>query len=512
LNVVQGNYIGTNPAGTSSVANLGIGVGIFDGAQSNTIGGLAPGASNLISGNSGQGVVIAGPGANQNLVQGNFIGVNAAGTAAVSNGSVGAQISGGAQSNTIGGNVPAARNIISGNTSFDAQIDSPATSLNIVAGNYIGLNAAGLAAIANNNNGVGIFAAAQNNTIGGTSGGARNFISGHAQFGVLVADAGTSGNLIEGNTIGLNVAGTAVPNTNPGVAFSNSAQSNTLGGTALGASNLISGNANEGVAVYSFMSSTIRDAIRRNSIVGNGGVGLALYNGGNNTQPAPTLASAILGNAGNVGGTDVAGTLTGSAASTAFTLEFFANPPGSDEGQFFVGSASVMTNGSGTATFTSPSIHLVAAVPKNYLITATATDPNGNTSQFSSTQLVTATDSDGDGMPDNYEAANPGVTDPNADNDGDGLTNYQEMLAGTDPRSGATRFQITLTAGNGNDIQLTFCSVIGKTYRLEYRSDLVAGSWLTLSDQIFATSTSTQVTDPGVRSLGKRYYRLVVEP
>ena len=158
-----------------------------------------------------------------------------------------------------------------------------------------------------------------------------------------------------------------------------------------------------------------------------------------------------------------------------------------------------MTNGSGTVTFTSPPIHLVAAVPKNYLITATATDPNGNTSQFSSTQLVTATDSDGDGMPDNYETANPGVTDPNADNDSDGLTNYQEMLAGTDPRSGANRFQITLTAGSGSDIQITFRSVVGKTYRLEYRTDLIAGSWLTLSDQIFATTTSTQVSDSGAR-------------
>jgi hypothetical protein len=73
-------------------------------------------------------------------------------------------------------------------------------------------------------------------------------------------------------------------------------------------------------------------------------------------------------------------------------------------------------------------IHLIAAAPKSYLITATATDPNGKASQFSTTRFATATDTDGDGMPDNYEAAHPGATDPNADNDGDGLTIFRKCL------------------------------------------------------------------------------------
>ena len=70
------------------------------------------------------------------------------------------------------------------------------------------------------NNGVAVYGGAQNNVIGGTSGGARNFISGHAQYGLFIADAGTTGNLVQGNTIGLNVVGSAKPNSNPGVALS----------------------------------------------------------------------------------------------------------------------------------------------------------------------------------------------------------------------------------------------------------------------------------------------------
>jgi hypothetical protein len=524
-NLVVGNYIGTDKTGTIAKPN-GAGVSIFGGARFNTIGGTTASARNVVSGNNFQGVVIGGVantqgatmGPMQNLVQGNYVGLQKDGLTALGNASVGVDLNGAAQSNTVGGSSPGSGNVIAANAFHDLDIGGNNTNANVVAGNFIGLDKDGNNAIANNNNGVGIFSGAKNNIIGGTSPGARNFISGHAHYGVFISDSGTTGNLIQGNTIGLNVNGVARPNTNPGnfetaVGVFNGAQSNTIGGSALGASNIIADNTNEGVAIFD--PTTIKNAISRNSIFGNHirGIGMgSLYNNSNNNQASPGLSSAILGNSGNVGGTDVGGTLSGSAASTAFTIEFFANPAGNDEGQFFVGSASVMTNGSGTATFTSPPIHLIAAVPKNYLITATATDPNGNTSQFSSTQVVTATDSDGDGMPDNYEAANPGVTDPNADNDGDGLTNYEEMLAGTDPRSGANRFQITLTAGNGSDIQVTFRSVIGKTYRLEYRPDLIAGNWLTLADQIFATSTSTQVTDTGAHSLGKRYYRLVVVP
>lgn len=392
LNFVQGNYIGTDITGATAVANGYSGVGIFNSASSNTIGGTAPGAVNLISGNSEQGIAMGGVasgqtiGPTQNIVEGNYIGVNAAGTAALSNGSAGVDIFDTAQSNSIGGTVTGARNVIAGNTYQDVAISESNTNANVVLGNYIGLDKTGMVAISNDNSGVGIFNGAQNNVIGGVAAGARNYISGHAQYGLFIANAGTNGNSVQGNVIGLNVSSAAVPNSTEGVAIYDAAQSNTIGGTAAGAGNIISGNLAEGVALYNYTSpnSTIGNAIYGNSIFANS-FGIYLYNGANNNQTAPVLGSAVGGTPSNPIGTDVGGTLI-SAANTQFRLEFFSSPSG-NEGQTFLGSSSVTTNASGSASFKAS---LASVVTGGYVITATATDPNGNTSQFSAPLGVTA--------------------------------------------------------------------------------------------------------------------------
>ncbi|MGD0205284.1 MAG: LamG-like jellyroll fold domain-containing protein [Dehalococcoidia bacterium] len=108
-NVVQGNYIGTDVAGTADVGNSLAGLYI-DGAPGNTIGGTAAGAGNVISGNT-TGVWILGSGATGNLVQGNYIGTDVTGTAALGGPGHGVDIRG-APSNTIGGTTAAARNVI----------------------------------------------------------------------------------------------------------------------------------------------------------------------------------------------------------------------------------------------------------------------------------------------------------------------------------------------------------------------------------------------------------------
>lgn len=115
-NTVTGNYIGTNAAGTAPLGNSAGGVVINNSATSNTIGGSATGAGNVISGNAGCGVCIANS-ASSNVVQGNLIGTNASGSGSIANTDDGVQIHSGANDNTIGGVAPGQGNTIAFNTS-----------------------------------------------------------------------------------------------------------------------------------------------------------------------------------------------------------------------------------------------------------------------------------------------------------------------------------------------------------------------------------------------------------
>ena len=242
-NVVEGNYIGTDATGANPLPNTLSGVGIID-ASNNTIGGTAAGAGNVISGNGSDGVFI---GTNQgtatgNLVAGNYIGTDVTGTKALGNKYAGVEIADSASHNTIGGTTAGDRNVISGSVQGGGVfIDGSATG-NLVAGNYIGTDVTGTKALGNALVGVEI-ADSANNTIGGTAAGDRNVISGSPQGGVLI-DGFATGNLVAGNYIGTDVTGTkALGNALAGVEIRDSAWNNTIGGTAAGDRNVISGSA-----------------------------------------------------------------------------------------------------------------------------------------------------------------------------------------------------------------------------------------------------------------------------
>jgi hypothetical protein len=235
-NTIQGNFIGTNPAGNTTSATLANfdGVLIFNANGNGILG-------NLISGNN-VGVVIAADGgtggvgngvSSGNLVQGNFIGTDVTGATALGNTNEGVLIQGGdspstvtgvtdgnADGNLVGGVDTVtgrtlggqAGNLISGNgaqgvTIFQATAGSKASG-NLVEGNYIGTNAGGTSAVVNTGDGVRIDAAASN-TVGGTVAGTANLLSGNGGGfgagqsnlnGVLIDQAGASGNLVEGTT------------------------------------------------------------------------------------------------------------------------------------------------------------------------------------------------------------------------------------------------------------------------------------------------------------------------
>lgn len=260
-NVVRGNYIGTDISGAVALPNY-YGVAIIGGATNNAVGGDTPGACNLISGNGHTGILLQSTGTMSNAVQGNYIGTDVSGTALLGNGLFGVVVDWGAMDNTIGGIASGARNLISGNGLVGVWIQNQGTVSNTVSGNYIGTDISGASALPNYLAGVAIITGTTNNTIGGIAPGARNLISGNGRAGVWIQDAGTMRNAVMGNYIGTNVSGTtALPNYD-GVEIYGGAASNTVGGSAAGARNLISGNSRAGVWMQDAGTSS-------NTILGN---------------------------------------------------------------------------------------------------------------------------------------------------------------------------------------------------------------------------------------------------
>jgi CSLREA domain-containing protein len=330
------------------------------------------------------------------IVAGNYIGTNAAGTAAQGNTGSGVFVETGAN-NTVGGTISADRNVISGNGGHGVRIEGANGNSHRIFGNLIGTDATGTAALGNSNFGVAIIASNSNN-VGGTNAAARNVISGNGG-GVLISGGGAGANLVRGNFIGTQADGvSALPNLSSGVAVVNSAGGNQIGGTAAGAGNVIAFNGGDGVSV----SSGTNNRVLSNPIHTNGtnaqhlGIDLDADGtspndagdadaGANDLQNFPVLNSA----ASNGSATNVAGSLN-SAASTVFRVEFFSNAAcdlgGNGEGAQFLGTEDVTTDGNGNAAFNVVLPNLAAG----QAVTATATDPSGNTSEFSACRAVVA--------------------------------------------------------------------------------------------------------------------------
>lgn len=388
-NTIIGNFVGTNPTGTTrspngTFPNSGYGI-MIQSSSNNLIGSTSLADRNVTSGNALDGILIIGTvtaPATGNIVQNNFVGVAADGkssvgnrtepapapSAAEGNNLFGIEISGG-NNNTIGGTVASARNVV-GLNGAGIQVNNGGQS-NTIQGNYAGVGADGVTPAGNLLNGI---------VVRSSNG-----------FGVPL--------------------GPAQPN-EPGASF------NLIGGTTAGAGNLVEFNGTGGIAIYGNPVSAsgqanIGNAIKGNSVFLNGRnylgasssplplLGIDLTNGftfprddgftandskghgtpsaPNNFQNFPVLTSAT----SSGGTTNITGTLN-SAPNSMFRVEFFASDPDPlglpAEGQQFLGSANALTDANGNAILNSS---LSVSVSNGRIVTATATDAIGNTSEFS---------------------------------------------------------------------------------------------------------------------------------
>ena len=392
---VLGNFIGTTAAGTAALPNFGQGV-----LGNPTVGGLAPGARNLISGNQGYGIEFF---LNDGVIQGNFIGTDVSGTVPLPN-VIGVVIRGGSHS-LVGGSAPGAGNLISGNLgagiaflhsvgSFPNPFDIAPVD-NIVQGNLIGTDVSGSQALPNGEDGVFFqptnsgFSALRN-LIGGAISGAANVISGNLGNGVGVFGP-VAATTVRGNFIGTALDGQSpLGNGKNGIALG--ARPSSFGSTA-SIANKVAFNSLRGISVTG-----TAQRLSGNSIHENGQLGIDLGENGptpndpgdgdtgpNELQNFPVLTAAF----GFNGNLTIYGSLN-SLASSSFALQFFAtqapDSSGFGEGKVFLGQAQLTTNSSGDAAF-----NVTFPLPSNVAsVSATAIDSSGNTSEFSAAAPISS--------------------------------------------------------------------------------------------------------------------------
>jgi hypothetical protein len=343
----------------------------------------------------GAGVLING-GASGCTVKGAFLGTDASGAVALGNSE---GINASTPGSVIGGPSPADRNLISGNTvGITAGING-----GVIQGNLIGTDKTGTVALGNTTTGITCvngFGAGM--LIGGAGAGEGNVISGNALGGIFMEQAQTV-DVVYGNLIGVNAAGTGPLGNGIGVLTPFGGDGALIGGVGPGQANVIAYNAAQGVLLSSNGGSNI--SVRGNSIHDNGALGIDIgtegpnFNdqmdadgGANQQQNFPILQSVTTG-----ASTHVTGKLN-STPSTTFDLDFYANPACSNfpreylEGETYLGSTQVTTDGSGNAAI---DVTLPVATDTGARISATATDPLGNTSEFSQRILFSISPSSG---------------------------------------------------------------------------------------------------------------------
>ena len=383
-NTLAGNFVGTDRTGSNAVPN-GVDIQPISGVYvqscpGTTIGGNTPGAGNVISANAslfGKQLLVWGD-CSGSVVQGNFIGTDVLGRTNIGN-TIGSMDVTGTGLVLIKSNLLSGAGLNAGGGAVSGVY--LASSSNRLEGNLMGTDATGTRGLLPG--GLFIESIGTENTIGGTNAASRNVIYG-GNYGITIKG---QSNVVQGNFIGTKADGVS-PLTNgfDGVLVQNSF--NQIGGTGAGAGNTIAFSGGSGVNI----SAGTNNAVLGNSIFSNLGLGIDLGvtgaatndlgdldTGANNLQNFPVLSTAR-----NIGSaTLIQGTLN-SRGNTPYRIEFFANTnchsSGFGQGRAFLNATTATTDAAGNATifFMHP-----VPVPAGQVITATATDPNNNTSEFS---------------------------------------------------------------------------------------------------------------------------------
>ncbi len=383
--LIVGNYIGTDPSGTSVPGPQGFGIRIVN-ALFVGIGGSLAFERNLISGHTDAGVVTDT--AAFLGVRGNLIGTNAAGTAALAGGPLAdGLVLDVAASVVVGGADPASRNVISGVANRAIRVSNADASGSIL-GNFIGTDVTGTQPIGG---GVGIDVVDASPQIRG------NVIA--AQGGVGI-ELERSSSVIQGNFVGTDAGATlALGNTGGGIYALEENGDITIGGLGPGEGNVIAHN---GRTFFSMIGGVhVRGpkvTIRGNRIFDNLYLGIDLLNGraGGAVTPndpgdldtGPNLSQnfPIITNVGATTGATLIQGYLDSTPSTAFDVDLFFGPScnvwpwGYAQGEQSVGSIVLTTDGGGKAAF---STSVPFQIQPGQQVTATATDPQGHTSEFS---------------------------------------------------------------------------------------------------------------------------------
>jgi CSLREA domain-containing protein len=341
---INGNFIGTNAAGTAALAN---GLGVLVRGVNVTIGGPSAGDRNIISGNTTSGIRVTAFGGTR-LFRGNYIGLDASGTYAVPNGQYGIE-------SDWGGSIQVVGNVISGNGSW-AMYAARETG-GSVKGNLIGTDASGMRAVPNGAGGIVVVGFA----VGGTNPTDANTIAGNIGDGI----AGGGITAVDGNRIGVAVDGvTPLGNSGVGVGMYGGGIAVYPGANTIGtvAQNIIAYNGSAGIVAADTSRPT---TVGPNSIYDNGGLGVDV------NLPSPVPAPVItMATVNGFGLFEVR--WTGYASSTDLYTSPSCDPSGSGEGKTYIGSIS------GGRFLGSPQ-----DVAHPWFITAITRNSTGATSEFS---------------------------------------------------------------------------------------------------------------------------------